>query len=77
MVIAPVEERLDRRGDDVVVGLAEVRVALEPAVGFTWAFPWTEALIALGVAFLAGVLACVLPAMRAAAHDPVQGLADE
>lgn len=58
-------------------GLAEVRVALEPAVGFTWAFPWTEALIALGVAFLAGVLACVLPAMRAAAHDPVQGLADE
>jgi len=58
-------------------GLAELRVAFEPAVGLTWAFPWSEALIALAVAFVAGVLACVLPAMRAAAHDPVQGLADE
>ncbi len=57
--------------------LAELRVALEPAVGSTWAFPWPEALIALAVAVTAGVLACVLPAMRAAAHDPVQGLADE
>ncbi len=58
-------------------GLAELRVALEPAVGLTWAFPWSEALIALAVALVAGVLACVLPAMRAAANDPVQGLADE
>lgn len=59
------------------MGLAHLRASLEPVAGFTWSFPVTQGLIAVSVAVLIGLLASVLPAMRAAAQDSVQGLADE
>ena len=58
-------------------GLAQVRIAFEPMAGMTWAFPWPEAFVTLVVSVVIGVLACLLPAMRAAAQDPVEALADE
>lgn len=59
------------------IGLAQLRVALEPVTGFTWAFPTREALMACGVAFFVGVLASVLPAIRASRQDPVRGLSGD
>jgi len=59
------------------MGLAWLRVALEPVTGFAWSFPWTHALLASGVALVVGLLAALLPARRAARQDPVRGLADE
>ncbi len=59
------------------IGLAQLRVALEPVTGFTWAFPTREATMAVGVALFIGVLASLLPAVRASRQDPVRGLADE
>lgn len=59
------------------MGLAYVRVSLEPVTGFAWSFPWQHALWASGVALVVGLLAALLPAIRAARQDPVRGLADE
>jgi putative ABC transport system permease protein len=59
------------------LGLARLRVALEPVTGFAWRFPATQASIAVGVALVVGLLASLLPALRAAAVDPVEGLGDE
>ena len=61
----------------VACGLATLRISLEPMAGLTWSFPWAFALVAFAVAVLVGVLASALPALRAAARDPVEGLADE
>jgi FtsX-like permease family/MacB-like periplasmic core domain len=58
-------------------GLAWLRVVLEPVTGFAWVFPWTQALVAVGVALAVGVLASLLPALRAAAQQPVEGLVEE
>lgn len=59
------------------MGLAELRVRVEPVTGFAWTFPTTHALIACGVAVVIGVLAALFPALRAASQDPVQGLAHD
>lgn len=59
------------------MGLAHLRASLEPVAGFTWSFPVREGLTAVAVAVVIGLLASMLPAMRAASQDPVQGLADE
>lgn len=59
------------------MGLAQLRSSLEPVTGFTWVFPWTEAGWAVAVALVVGLLAAALPARKAAAQDPVRGLADE
>ena len=58
-------------------GLAELRVRLEPMSAVTWVFPWNEAWIALGVSVVVGVLACVVPARRAAGLDPAAALSHE
>ncbi len=58
-------------------GLAELRVQLEPMAAVAWAFPWSEAWIALSVSVIVGVLACVVPARRAAGLDPAEALCDE
>ncbi len=60
----------------LAMGLAALRVALEPVTGFTWVFPWKSAAIAVAVALVIGGLASLLPAWRAAKEDPVRGLAD-
>ncbi len=59
------------------VALAELRVRLEPVHGFQWVFPTGHALLAGGVALSIGLLAALLPALRAVRQDPVEGLADE
>lgn len=59
------------------MGLAHLRASLEPVAGFTWTFPVQEGLVAVSVAVVIGLLASLLPALRAASQDPVQGLADE
>jgi putative ABC transport system permease protein len=61
----------------VACGLATLRISLEPMAGLTWSFPWGFALVAFATAVVVGVLASALPAIRAAARDPVEGLADE
>jgi len=58
-------------------GLAEVRIALEPLAGMTWAFPWGYALVTLLVSVVVGCAAALLPAWRAASCDPVEALTDE
>lgn len=64
-------------GWGVGCGLAELRVRLEPSAGVTWVFPWSEAWIALVVSIVVGVLACVVPARRAAGIAPAEALSDE
>jgi hypothetical protein len=59
------------------IALAELRVALEPVTGYTWAFPWNAAAVAVSVALVVGLLASTLPALRAARQQPVEGLVDE
>jgi hypothetical protein len=59
------------------MGLAKLRVSLEPVTALAWAFPWREAGWALLVALLVGLLATLLPAIRASRQDPVEGLVDE
>ncbi len=59
------------------MALAELRASIEPVTGFTWTFPTSFALVACGVAVLIGLLAALLPALRAASQDPVKGLADD
>jgi len=59
------------------MGLAHLRASLEPVAGFTWTFPVREASVAVILAVVIGVLASLLPAVRAARQDPVRGLADE
>jgi hypothetical protein len=61
----------------LAMGLAALRAALEPVAGFDWVVPWGEAALAVGVALLVGLLATLLPALKAAAQDPVEGLAGE
>ncbi len=57
--------------------LAALRVSVEPVTGFAWRFPWKEALLAGAVAVLAGLLASLVPALRAGRQLPVEGLTDE
>jgi ABC-type lipoprotein release transport system permease subunit len=57
--------------------LAELRVALQPARGFTWAFPRAHAATACAVAVGVGLVAALLPAVRAVRQDPIEGLDDE
>ncbi len=57
--------------------LAHIRASLEPVAGFTWSFPVREGSWAVVLAVVIGVLASLLPALRAANQDPVRGLADE
>ncbi len=57
--------------------LAELRAELEPVAGFTWTFPFREAAWACAVAMIIGLLAALLPAIRASKQEPVRGLADE
>jgi putative ABC transport system permease protein len=64
-------------GWGVGCGLAELRVRLEPTAGVRWAFPWNEAWVALAVSVVVGVLACVMPARRAAGMSPAEALSDE
>jgi len=59
------------------MGLAQLRVSLEPVAGFTWSFPWLHAALAVLVALGIGLLAAWIPARRASRQDPVAGLADE
>lgn len=59
------------------MGLAQLRASLEPVTGVTWSFPGWQAGAASLVALIVGVLASVLPAIRAGRLDPVEGLADE
>lgn len=59
------------------MALAELRASLEPVAGFTWVFPTAHAAVACGVAIVIGLLAAVLPALRAASQDPVKGLMDD
>ncbi len=59
------------------MGLAVLRVRLSPVTGFSWVFPWQHASIAVGVALVIGVLAALLPAVRAARRDPIAGLVEE
>jgi ABC-type antimicrobial peptide transport system permease subunit len=59
------------------MALASLRLSLEPASGLTWAFPPLQAAIAVGAALVIGLLAALLPALRAARQDPVEGLDDE
>ena len=59
------------------MGLAQLRVSLEPVAGFTWSFPWLHASFAVLVALGIGLLAAWIPARRASRQDPVEGLADE
>lgn len=57
--------------------LAEVRAQVEPVAGFDWVFPPREATLAVLTALGVGLLAALVPAVRAARQDPVEGLADE
>jgi putative ABC transport system permease protein len=57
--------------------LAALRVSLEPVTGFAWTLPVREALVAVGVALGIGALASLLPAVRAARQEPVEGLVDD
>ena len=57
--------------------LAALRVWIEPVTGFAWRIPWNEALLAAGVALFVGTLAAFLPAWRAGAQTPVEGLIDD
>ena len=59
------------------MALAQLRASLEPVAGFAWVFPWREAAWALLISLVVGTLATLLPALRASALDPVEGLADE
>jgi hypothetical protein len=61
----------------LAMGLAALRAALEPVAGFDWVVPWRDASLAVGVALVVGLLAALLPAWKAAAQDPVEGLAGE
>lgn len=58
-------------------GLAQLRIALEPMAGMTWRFPWGHAAATLAVAVVVGVLATLLPALRAARRPPTEALVDE
>jgi len=64
-------------GVGVGCGLAELRVRLEPTTGVTWEFPFDEAWVAVVVSVVVGVLACVVPARRAAGTEPAEALSDE
>ena len=64
-------------GGVVAMGLAALRVAVEPVTGFAWIFPWGDAWVVLVVALVIGCSASLLPAWRASRMQPVQGLAEE
>jgi len=64
-------------GSLLAMGLAALRVALEPVTGFAWVFPWDDALVVFVVALVIGCAASLLPALRAARQQPVDGLAGE
>jgi putative ABC transport system permease protein len=57
--------------------LAKLRVSLEPVTAMTWVFPWREAFWAVVVSLVVGLLAALLPAIRASRQDPVEGLIDD
>lgn len=59
----------------VVYGWLGAKAALGPVVDVVPAVPWLQLLAVLAVAVVAGLLASVLPARRAARLSPVQGLA--
>jgi hypothetical protein len=64
-------------GSFLSMALAWLRVSIEPVTGFAWRFPWRHGTVAVLVALAVGTLAALLPAMRAARLDPVEGLADD
>lgn len=59
------------------MALAKLRVSLEPVTALTWVFPWREAGLAVLVSLVVGLLAALLPAIRASRQDPVEGLIDD
>jgi hypothetical protein len=59
------------------MALAALRASLEPVAGFAWKVPWAHVAIAVGVSLVMGLLASLLPALKAARQDPVEGLAGE
>jgi hypothetical protein len=59
------------------MALAKLRVSLEPVSAMDWSFPVVESCWAVGVALVVGLLAALLPAIRASRQDPVEGLVDD
>ncbi len=64
-------------GGVLAMGLAALRVAVEPVTGFDWIFPWRDAWLVVAVALFIGCAASLLPAWRASRLQPVEGLAEE
>jgi putative ABC transport system permease protein len=59
------------------LAVAWVRIQFAPQAAMGIAMPWGSAALAVGCTVLAGILAGVLPARRAAALDPVEALRNE
>ncbi|MCU0723308.1 MAG: ABC transporter permease [Planctomycetes bacterium] len=57
--------------------VARLRIELMPGAALGVAMPWGSAALAVGCTVLAGILAGVLPARRAAGLDPVEALRNE
>lgn len=64
-------------GIPVALGLAAVRTALDPSGAIRWMFPVEETLRTVGILTVAGLIAGLIPALKAARVQPVEVLAHE